>query len=154
MQLWWAEKAWGANPSYTPEQTISYQTHLSKTPFLLAPHNKFQLLLHYWYLSRRAQEVSTMLLVQSRWRCALLGQALTRSNLYLSLIPPAGIAVMSAIVLVCCVLSPALQSVGLVPSRGWYAANPSCPKRWMYSVGTCFVQKQGSFKAEQTGPLN
>lgn len=119
------ENAWRANPSYTPEMTVSHQTHLSKTPFLLAPHSKFQLLLHCWHLSPRAQEVSTRLLVQSRWRCALLDQALTRSNLYLSLIPPAGIAVMPAIVFAA-LSSSTIHRIG--PKQGLICCQPLLPQ--------------------------
>lgn len=131
------------------ESTVSHQTHPSKTPFLLAPQSKFQLLLHCWHLCPRAQEVSTMLLGQSTWTCDLLGQTLTRASLYLSLIPAAGIAVMPFIVFVPCLFFPALQSAGLLPGRSWPAANPSCSMRWVFPVGTYSVQKQRSFKGKK-----
>lgn len=90
-----------------------------------------------------------MLLDQSRWTCALLGQTLTRASLYLSLIPPANIAVMPIVVFVPCLFFPSLQSAGLVPSRSWLAANPSCPTKWVFPVGTHSVQKHRSFKGKK-----
>lgn len=140
--------AWGANLSYIPwEHCFSPDPSLQDS--LLAPQSKFQLLLHCWHLCPRAQEVSTMLLGQSTWTCALLGQTLTRASLYLSLIPAAGIAVMPFIVLVPCLFFPALQSAGLLPGRSWPAANPSCSMRWVFTVGTYSVQKQRSFKGKK-----
>lgn len=120
-------------------RTVSDWTHLSRTPLLLVPHIKFQLLLYCWHLPPRALEVSTTLLVQSRWRCALLGWALTRSYLYLSLIPPACHS--------SCLLSPLSISTicRIDPKQRLMCCHLPCPKGWVSLVRTCSVQKQWSF---------